>query len=196
MVGSLFADTIKYTYKGELKVKEDVTFKRADDKYIHYITSSKSFSKIECDKVVEITSATGENIEFSCSISSNILSLEQEKPLKKVDSKPMSMNKVGGGFIFLSGILLMNTTKECEDCDPVNLPNYYISTSEALGNIESHLDKIERKQKLAYMSLIAGGVCLLLDSHYQKEESSNQALNFNLQPTYQGANLTMSYSLD
>ena len=35
MVGSLFADTIKYTYKGELKVKENVTFKRADDKYIH-----------------------------------------------------------------------------------------------------------------------------------------------------------------
>ena len=52
MIGSLFADTIKYTYKGELKVKKDVTFKRADDKYIHYITSSKSFSKIECDKVV------------------------------------------------------------------------------------------------------------------------------------------------
>ena len=68
MVGSLFADTIKYTYKGELKVKENVTFKKADDKYIHYITSAKSFNKIECDKVVEITSTKGENIEFSCSI--------------------------------------------------------------------------------------------------------------------------------
>ena len=64
IVGGLFADTIKYTYKGELKVKEDVTFKRADDKYIHYITSSKSFSKIECDKVVEITSATGNNCYY------------------------------------------------------------------------------------------------------------------------------------
>ena len=144
MVGSLFADTIKYTYKGELMVKENITFKRADNKYIHYITSSKSFSKIECDKVVEITSTKGDNIEFSCSSSSNTPSLGQEKPLKMVDSKPMALNKVGGGFILLSGILLMNTTKECEDCES----SYYngISTSEALGNIESHLDKIEKNK--------------------------------------------------
>ena len=192
MVGSLFADTIKYTYKGELMVKENVTFKRADDKYIHYITSSKSFSKIECDKVVEITSTKGEIIEFSCSSSSNTPSLEQEKLLKKVDSKPMSMNKVGGGFILLSGILLMNTTKECEDCEST----WGISTSEALENMQNHFDNIEKQQKLAYMSLIAGGLCFLLDSHYQKAEPSNQALNFNLQPTYQGANLTMSYAFD
>ena len=194
MLGSLFADTIKYTYKGELKIKENVTYKRADDKYIHYISSSRTFSKIECDKVVEITSTKGENIEFSCSISSNILSLEQEKPLKKVDSKPLSMNKIGGGFIVLSGILLMNTTKECEDCEASYSND--ISTSEALDNMQKHFNNIEKQQKLAYMSLIAGGLCFLLDSHYQKAEPSNQALNFNLQPTYQGANLTMSYAFD
>ncbi len=73
MVGSLFADTIKYTYNGELMVKENITLKRVDNKYIHYITSSKSFSKIECDKVVEITSTNGENIEFSCSKPSTVI---------------------------------------------------------------------------------------------------------------------------
>ena len=77
------------------------------------------------------------------------------------------------------GLLLLNTEKECEGCD-----------------IQKHLNNIEKQQKAAYVSLIAGGLCFLLDSHYQKAEPSNQALNFNLQPTYQGANLTMSYSLD
>ena len=79
MVGSLFADTIKYTYKGELKVKEDVTFKRADDKYIHYITSSKSFSKIECYNVVEIISENGDKIDFTCSEPSAVIKNETRK---------------------------------------------------------------------------------------------------------------------
>ena len=81
IVGGLFADTIKYTYKGELKIKENVTYKRADDKYIHYITSSRTFSKIECNKVVEITSAKGENIEFSCSIKTT--TVEQESNIEE-----------------------------------------------------------------------------------------------------------------
>jgi len=63
----LFADTIRYTVNGEKKVKDNVTFKRTDDKYIYYITSSKSFSKIECDKVIEIISKSGDNINFNCS---------------------------------------------------------------------------------------------------------------------------------
>ena len=119
LVCSLFADTIKYTYKGELKVKEDVTFQRADDKYIYYITSSKSFSKIECDKVVEITSTKGENIEFSCLKVSTVIQKEPDKKVSEtnLNKKPIptsnfTARQVGGGFISMGAFVLFNNLKK------------------------------------------------------------------------------------
>ena len=60
----LLADTIKYTYKEEIKIKDNVTFKKTDDKFVYYITSSKSVSKIPIKSVIEITSDNGEIIEL------------------------------------------------------------------------------------------------------------------------------------
>ena len=139
-------------------------------------------------------------ILFVCSLFADTINYtyqgEPDATKTEVDNKPIPLNEIrwdyfGGGFILLSGFLLMKTTKECEDCE-----GSHLSTSEALDNIQSHINTIERQQKLAYMSLIGGGLCLLLDSHHKKVEPSNQALNFNLQPTYQGANFTMSYTFD
>ena len=119
MVGSLFADTIKYTYNGELMVKENITLKRVDNKYIHYITSSKSFSKIECDKVVEITSTNGENIEFSCSKPSTVIQKEPDKKVSGTNINKKSTLEINsdppGAAIYIGGNYLDTTPLILED---------------------------------------------------------------------------------
>ena len=164
MVGSLFADTIKYTYKGELKVKKDVTFKRADDKYIHYITSSKSFSKIECDKVVEITSTKGENIEFSCLKVSTVIQKEPDKKVSEtnLNKRPIptsnfSARQVGGGFISMGAFVLYNNLgKECED--------RYGGECNKSSEITDFLNSVEESQKTGYILIFLGGLLILFDS--------------------------------
>ena len=190
MVGSLFADTIKYTYKDKLKVKENVTFDRADDQYIHYITSSRTFSKIQCNDVVEIISDNGDKIDFSCSKTSSIIEKTHNK--KSSEDKPISTKKftkrqVGGAFISLGAFNLYNNLdKTCED-----LHHY---------QVESCFDDINESRKWGYVFIFLGGLLILFDSedigksNNMNPPTKNQALNFNIQPAYQGANLTMSYS--
>ena len=133
-------------------------------------------------------------ILFVCSLFADTINYtyQGEQKVIEVADKPLPLNKIGGGFIVLSGFLLMKTTKGCNTCEP----NHEYSTSEAIENTVSYINKMEKLQKNAYMCLIAGGMFLLFDSHIQKVESSNQALNFDFQPTYQGAALTMSYAFD
>ena len=210
MVGSLFGDTIKYTYKGEIKIKENVTFKRADDKYIHYISSSRTFNKIECKNVVEIISDNGDNIDFSCLNPSPVIEKEPDK--KTVKTKPQNKpippsqftaRQVGGGFISIGAFTLYNTlNKECDNCTTTAGSANYLANEQALRNLQDFADEIKQSQEMGYIFIFLGGLFILLDkedtknSENVKPYSQNNSLNFNFQPTYQGANLTMSYDLD
>ena len=100
----LFADTIRYTVNGEEKVKDNVTFKRTDGEYIYYITPTKSFSKIECHKVVEIISKTGENIDYSCLELSKMVKEEPNKKISKTNlQKELQLNSTDYIFFPIFG---------------------------------------------------------------------------------------------
>ena len=95
-----------------------------------------------------------------------------------------------GGILISAGAytLYQQQSKECPTCDDIE-------------DWELFSEQIEKFNKRGYTMIMLGGLFIFFDleevlNKSLQSSSKNKSLNFNLQPTYQGANLTMSYSFN
>ena len=122
MIGSLFADTIKWQdAKGKTYDITNVEFQNIKNKWVYYLDDKGKY-RIECPKVVSITDSEGNEIEFDCDDDSNETYEEEIKVESSKDVESIIQNTqkplVGGIFIAIGGgILISQNEKDYEDID-------------------------------------------------------------------------------
>jgi len=157
IVGCVFGDTIVYQkskFSGGYKkvVLNNIEYLGVSKDGIHYKKSmgflGNTYGILKCADVHSILNSSHTEIEYSCD--DFTINPTNEKYPQMLKAPANVKGHLGGILIAIGGgVLLLNTEKECNDCDTLDKTNDFI-------------EEIKSTQQIAYFFIMVGGLLITI----------------------------------